>query len=69
MPSPEILACTTDKMNDYYAVVMGVWSPFRPLPNVRFGSLADITARLRYVRFTPQQQTLVSGLSMSALCH
>ena len=37
--------------------------------NVRFGSLADITAGSRHVCFTPEKQTFVSALRMSALCH
>ena len=36
--------------------------------NVRYGSLADIKAWIRDVRFTPQDQTRSSSVSMSARC-
>jgi len=36
-------------------------------PNVRFGSLADITERSRHVRFTPER-TFVGPGGMSAKC-
>ena len=39
-----------------------------PTDNVRFGSLADISERIRDVRFTPNSGHFVSALSMSALC-
>ena len=35
---------------------------------VRFGSLEDILTSPRHVRFAPQKRTVVSALSMYALC-
>ena len=37
-------------------------------PNVPYGSLADITARSRYVGFTPQRRTFISSNGTSAMC-
>ena len=38
------------------------------LYKVRFGSLADIAARSRHVRFSPQSGHSSSALATSALC-
>ena len=37
--------------------------------NVRYGSLADIGARIRDVRFTLNKRTFISADCTSALCH